>query len=81
MTPNGLLSAGPGMQRSMGDAIQKSASNLPVPDFDLEICDMEEGDRHGDCEDDKGQKGQQISEETHGGAYSLNGNSTKNAMT
>ena len=47
----------------------------------LEICDMEEGDHHGDCEDDKGQKGQQISKEAHGGAYSLNGNSTKNATT
>lgn len=72
------------MQRSMEDAIQKSASNLSVPDFDLEICDMEEGDRHGHCEDDKGQKGQkgqQISKEAHGGAYSLNGNSTKNATT
>ena len=65
----------------MEDAIQKSASNLSVPDFDLEICDMEEGDHHGDCEDDKGQKGQQISKEAHGGAYSLNGNSTKNATT
>ena len=56
-------------------------ASLSVPDFDLEICNMEEGDHHGDREDDKGQKGQQISEETHGGAYSLNGNSTKNAMT
>lgn len=65
----------------MEDAIQKSASNLSVPDFDLEICDMEERDHHGDCEDDKRQEGQQMSEETHGGAYSLNGNSTKNATT